>query len=285
MENEKWSWNKDKQIASSRVESSDDEQNEEIHEPVITPEIQIQTEVEPTTCRDTVSDASTSNLDQGRNRRPPAWLTIYDTSTTDDTNDEDDMRNLAIFGPCQIEDPVTYDEAAKFNTWRKAMDNEIQAIERNNTWELTELPTGAKVIGVKWIYKTKVNEKGEIEKHKARLVAKGYSKKYGIDYKEVFAPVARWDTIRCILAMAALREWNVFQSDVKSAFLHGELTETVYVEQPLGYVKKGTENKVYKLHKALYGSKQAPRAWYNKIEQYFVNEGFEKCPYEHTLCR
>jgi hypothetical protein len=283
MENEKWSWNKDKQIASSRVESSDDEQNEEIHEPVITPEIQIQTEIEPTTCRDTVSDASTSNLDQGRIRRPPAWLTIYDTSTTDDTNDEDDMRNLAIFGPCQIEDPVTYDEAAKFNTWRKAMDNEIQAIERNNTWELTELPTGAKVIGVKWIYKTKVNEKGEIEKHKARLVAKGYSQKYGIDYKEVFAPVARWDTIRCILAMAALREWNVFQLDVKSVFLHGELTETVYVEQPLGYVKKGTENKVYKLHKALYGLKQAPRAWYNKIEQYFVNEGFEKCPYEHTL--
>jgi hypothetical protein len=83
---------------------------------------------------------------------------------------------------------------------------EIHAIERNNTWELTELPRGAKVIGVKWIYKTKVNEKGEIEKHKARLVAKGYSQKYGIDYKEVFAPVARWDTIRCILAMAALRE-------------------------------------------------------------------------------
>jgi hypothetical protein len=193
------------------------------------------------------------------------------------------LRNLAIFGPCQIEDPVTYDEAAKFDTWKKAMDSEIQAIERKNTWELTELPRGAKVIGVKWIYKTKVNEKGEIEKHKARLVAKGYSQKYGIDYKEVFAPVARWDTIRCILAMAALREWSVFQLDVKSAFLHGELIETVYVEQPLGYVKKGAENKVYKLHKALYGLKQAPRAWYSKIEQYFTSEGFEKCPYEHTL--
>jgi hypothetical protein len=110
------------------------------------------------------------------------------------------MRNLAIFGPCQIEDPVTYDEAAKFDTWRKAMDSEIHAIKRNNTWELTELPRGAKVIGVKWIYKTKVNENGEIENHKARLVAKGYSQKYGIDYKEVFSPVARWDTIRCILA-------------------------------------------------------------------------------------
>jgi hypothetical protein len=284
IENEKWSWNKEKQIASSRVENSDDEiQNEEIHEPVTTPGVHAQEESEPIDVRDTTSDASTSNLNQGRNRRPPAWLSNYDTTNTDDTNDEDDLRNLAIFGPCQIEDPVSYDEAAKVDTWRKAMDSEIQAIERNNTWELTELPRGAKVIGVKWIYKTKVNEKGEIEKHKARLVAKGYSQKYGVDYKEVFAPVARWDTIRCILAMAALREWSVFQLDVKSAFLHGELIETVYVEQPLGYVKKGAENKVYKLHKALYGLKQAPRAWYSKIEQYFTSEGFEKCPYEHTL--
>jgi hypothetical protein len=275
IENEKWSWNKEKQIASSRVENSDDEiQNEEIHEPVTTPGVHAQEESEPIDVRDTTSDASTSNLNQGRNRRPPAWLSNYDTTNTDDTNDEDDLRNLAIFGPCQIEDPVSYDEAAKVDTWRKAMDSEIQAIERNNTWELTELPRGAKVIGVKWIYKTKVNEKGEIEKHKARLVAKGYSQKYGVDYKEVFAPVARWDTIRCILAMAALREWSVFQLDVKSAFLHGELIETVYVEQPLGYVKKGAENKVYKLHKALYGLKQAPRAWYSKIEQYFTSEGF-----------
>jgi hypothetical protein len=183
------------------VESSDGEvQNEEIHEPVTTPEAHAQEEIEQPVARDTTSGASTSNLDQGRARRPPAWLNIYDTSNNDDTNDEDDMRNLAIFGPCQIEDPVTSDEAAKFDTWRKAMDSEIQAIERNNTWELTELQRGAKVIGVKWIYKTKVNENGEIENHKARLVAKGYSQKYGIDYKEVFSPVARWDTIRCILA-------------------------------------------------------------------------------------
>jgi hypothetical protein len=152
------------------------------------------------------------------------------------------------------------------------MNDEIQAIERNNTWELTDLPEECKVIGVKWIYKTKVNERGGIEKYKARLVAKGYAQKYGIDYKEVFAPVARWDTIRSLLAVAALKEWNVFQLDVKSAFLHGELLETVYVEQPLGYVKKGSESKVYKLHKALYGLKQAPRAWYSKIEQYFVKE-------------
>lgn len=163
------------------------------------------------------------------------------------------------------------------------MDNEIEAIERNKTWDLVPLPAGSKSIGVKWIYKTKYNEKGEIEKHKTRLVAKGYAQQHGIDFTEVFAPVARWDTIRTILAVAAIRGWSVFQLDVKSAFLHGEIGETVYVDQPLGYQKKGEEDKVYKLKKALYGLKQAPRAWYSKIESYFLKEEFTKCPSEHTL--
>ena len=135
----------------------------------------------------------------------------------------------------------------------------------------------------KWIYKTKLNENGEIDKYKARLVAKGYAQQYGVDYTEVFAQVARLDTIRLILALTAQHSWDVFQLDVKSAFLHGELNEEVSVNQPLGYEKKGEENKVYKLKKALYGLKQAPRAWYSKIEAYFVREGFEKCFCEHTL--
>lgn len=95
--------------------------------------------------------------------------------------------------------------------------------------------------------------------------------------------MARWDTIRTVLALAAIKGWSVFQLDVKSAFLHGELTETVYVDQPQGYERKGEEEKVYKLRKALYGLKQAPRAWYSKIEAYFQREGFVKCPSEHTL--
>ncbi|PNX60516.1 copia-type polyprotein, partial [Trifolium pratense] len=161
------------------------------------------------------------------------------------------------------------------------MNQEMQSIEKNQTWELTSLPDGANVIGVKWIFKTKHNEKGEIDKHKARLVAKGYNQKHGIDYDEVFAPVARWDTIRSILAIATRESWKVFQLDVKSAFLHGELSEDIYVEQPPGYQRE--KNKVYKLKKALYGLKQAPRAWYSKIEAYFNSEEFEKCPSEHTL--
>ncbi|PRQ54239.1 putative RNA-directed DNA polymerase [Rosa chinensis] len=129
----------------------------------------------------------------------------------------------------------------------------------------------------------KLNENGDVDKHKARLVAKGYSQRHGIDYNEVFAPVARWDTIRTILALASFKGWCVFQLDVKSAFLHGELNETVYIDQPQGYVKQGEEHKVYRLRKALYGLKQAPRAWYSRIETYFIKEGFEKCHCEHTL--
>ncbi|PNX58743.1 reverse transcriptase, partial [Trifolium pratense] len=137
---------------------------------------------------------------------------------------------------------------------------EIEAIKKNKTWELTDLPKGQKTIGVKWVYKTKLNEKGEIDKFKARLVVKGYKQEHGVDYEEVFAPVARQDTIRLVVSLAAQNSWPVFQLDVKSAFLNGELVEQVYIEQPPGYVVKGSEHKVYKLKKALYGLKQAPRA-------------------------
>jgi hypothetical protein len=185
-----------------------------------------------------------------------------------------------VFNACQ--DPTSYDAAVKLDVWRKAMDAEIDAIKRNDTWILTTLPAGCNSIGVKWVYKTKYNEKGDIEKHKARLVAKGYTQKHGIDYNEVFAPVARWDTIRTILSIAAYNGWNVFQLDVKSVFFYGELAEDIYVNQPLGY-DNGDNGMVYKLKKALYGLGQAPRAWYSKIEAYFSSENFEKCPHEHTL--
>jgi hypothetical protein len=214
-----------------------------------------------------------------RNRRTPGHLRDF-VIGSEALEEEQDLHNLAVYS--SIDDPDTYDEASKSEVWRKAMDAEIEAITKNETWELTTLPSGSKAIGVKWIFKTKYNEKGKIEKHKARLVAKGYTQRYGIDYGEVFAPVARWDTIRSVLALAANNGWNVFQLDVKSAFLHGELDEDIYVEQPLGY-QHNDGGKVYKLKKALYGLRQAPRAWYSKIETYFSCENFEKCPSEHTL--
>lgn len=216
---------------------------------------------------------------QGRNRRQPVWMNDYMTGAG--LSDGEEVHNLVMF--TSADDPVSFEEAVKSSKWREAMDIEIRAIKRNETWELTTLPAGAKKIGVKWVCKTKLNEKGEVDKYKARLVAKGYSQRHGIDYNEVFAPVARWDTIRTILALATHKGWYVYQLDVKSAFLHGELNEAVFIDQPQGYEKQSEEHKVYKLRKALYGLKQAPRAWYSRIEAYFIKEGFEKCYCEHTL--
>lgn len=115
---------------------------------------------------------------------------------------------------------------------------------------LIDLPVGAKKIGVKWVYKTKLNEHGESDKYNARLVANGYVQQHGIDYTEVFAPVARLDTVWLIVAFAAIKGWIVYQLDVKSTFLHGELSEEVYVEQPRGYELHKNPHKVYKLKKS-----------------------------------
>lgn len=149
------------------------------------------------------------------------------------------------------------------------MDDEIEAIQKNDTWELAILPKGHKAIGVKWVYKMKKNANGKVERYKARLVAKGYSQRAGIDYDEVFAPVARLETIRLLISLAAQNKWKIQQMDVKSAFLNGVLEEEVYIQQPSGYEIKGHEDKVLKLKKALYGLKQAPRAWNSRIDKYF----------------
>ncbi|KAL8096471.1 hypothetical protein AgCh_037437 [Apium graveolens] len=191
-----------------------------------------------------------------RNRRTPVWMQDYESG--EGLSDEENLQNVALF--IDNEDPINYEDAASSDKWRKAIDLEIESIHKNGTWELVDLPTGAKKIGVKWVYKTKFNEKGEIDKHKGHLVAKGYNQEYGINYYVIFAPVACWDTIRMVLALAAQNGWTVFQLDVKSAFLHGDLEEPIYVDQPMGYVKKGEESKVYKLLKALYGLKQTSRA-------------------------
>jgi transposase InsO family protein len=160
----------------------------------------------------------------------------------------------------EIEEPTCYADAAGNPEWEVAMENEIQSIEKNKTWTLIDLPSGQKPIGLKWVFKLKKNAEGVVMKHKARLVAKGYVQKHGIDYDEVFAPVARIDTVKLLLALAANRGWEVHHLDVKTAFLNGELEEEVYVGQPKGYAVKGKEKQVYKLSKALYGLKQAPRA-------------------------
>ncbi|CAM8941177.1 unnamed protein product [Rhodiola kirilowii] len=129
------------------------------------------------------------------------------------------------------------------------MKEELMSIEKNNTWSLVNLPQGNKVIGVKWIFRSKFDENGNLDKYKAKLVAKGYSQQFGIDYQEVFAPVARIETVRTIVAQDVQLEWRIHQLDVKSAFLRGDILEEIYVEQSQGFVVKGSEDKVYKLQR------------------------------------
>lgn len=143
-------------------------------------------------------------------------------------------------------------------------------IEKNETWQPVERPKNKKVIGVKWVFRTKLNVDGSVNKYKARLVVEGYAKIFGVEYSDTFAPVARLDTIRSLLAIAAQMGWKVYQLDVKSAFLNG-------------FVKKGEENKVYLLKKALYRLKQAPRAWYSRIDDHLLSLGFVKSLSESTL--
>ena len=146
-------------------------------------------------------------------------------------------------------EPEKFQEAVKDESWMKAMKDELNMIEKNDTWELVDRSMDKPVIGVQWVFKTKLNLDGSVQKKKARLVAKGYSQKPGVDYNETFALVARLDTIRTLIALAAQKGWQLYQLDVKSAFLNGILEEEVYVDQPEGFVVKGCESKVYRLHK------------------------------------
>ena len=222
------------------------------------------TEISPTTTEVCATEATSRH----RVRNRPAWMEDYEVMGVGVT---DPATHFALFSDC---DPIDFENAVKEEKWRKAMDDEIDSIKRNDTWEIFDLPDGQQTIGIKWVFKTKLKENGKVEKYKTRLVAKGYKQQHGIDYTEVFSPVGRYDTIRLVVALAEQNSWEIFQLDVKSAFLHGHLEEQVFVEQPPGYVKAGNEHKVYRLKKALYGLKQAPRAWYSSIEAYFLKAGF-----------
>ena len=182
-----------------------------------------------------------------------------------------------------IEEPVKFEDANTEECWRRAMDEELGAIQDNKTWKLVNLPNGHKAIGLKWVYKIKKDAEGNLVKHKARLVAKGYVQEQGVDFEEVFAPVARMESVRLLIALAAKESWRLHHMDVKSAFLNGELEEEVYVKQPPGYIKEGEEHKVLRLHKALSGLRQAPRAWNIKLDHTLISLGFEKSPLEHAI--
>nr|GEX66961.1 retrovirus-related Pol polyprotein from transposon TNT 1-94 [Tanacetum cinerariifolium] len=163
------------------------------------------------------------------------------------------------------------------------MQEELNEFERLEVWELIPRPDKVMVITLKWIYKVKLDELGGILKNKARLIACGYRKEEGIDFEESFALVARLEAIRIFLAYAAHKNMVVYQMDVKTAFLNGNLREEVYVSQPDGFVDQDNPNNVYKLKKALYGLKQASRTWYDMLSSFLTSQDFSKGSVDPTL--
>ena len=185
------------------------------------------------------------------------------------------------------EEPTTLGDAIsseKSVEWLATWESELHSLEDNGTWVIENLPEGSRTIGCRWIFKRK-----EDGRYKARLIAKGYAQKAGIDFHETFAPVARFTTLRTLLALAAENDWEIEGMDVKTAFLHGELAEVIYMEIPEGLKQetwKGTGDspkQACRLIITIYGLKQAPRAWYGKINKFFSESGFTRSNEDHSL--
>lgn len=266
-----WAWEIDTNTASNMTEMFDISEHSPEPEPP-----------SPTTPVNTTISSGGENMDTSatsdHSEQPMKFRSLADIYA--DSTEVELEEELFLMG---IDEPVCFEQAITADVWKVAMETELNSIEKNKTWILTTLPKGHKAIDLKWVFKEKRDQNGEVTKHKARLVAKGYVQRQGVDFDEVFAPVTRLETVRLLLALAAKNHWEVHHLDVKSAFLNGTLLEEVYVRQPKGFVKPGQEDKVYRLLKALYGLRQAPRAWYSRLNQYLLQLGFVKCPFEHAV--
>ncbi|GKD29811.1 putative ribonuclease H-like domain-containing protein, partial [Tanacetum coccineum] len=181
------------------------------------------------------------------------------------------------------EEPKKVIQALKDPSWIEAMQDELLQFKLQKVWTLVDLPNGKRAIGTKWVYRNKKDERGIVINNKARLVAQGYTQEEGIDYDEVFAPVAIIEAIRLFLAYASFKDFVVYQMDVKSAFLYGKIKEEVYVCQPPGYEDPDFPDRVYKVEKALYGLHQAPRAWYETLSTYLLENRFQRGQIDKTL--
>lgn len=181
------------------------------------------------------------------------------------------------------EEPQTIREALRSDdaeAWRRAIEEELQSLKTNKTWDLVELPKGRQTVTNKWVFRLKKNADGSI-RHKARLVARGFSQQSGTDFNETFAPVVRYDTIRTLLSVASQRQMTLTQFDVKTAFLYGNIDEEIYMTQPIGF-DDGT-SRVCKLQRSLYGLKQSPRCWNQRLTNFLIEQGFKQSSNDYCL--
>ncbi|RVW85016.1 Retrovirus-related Pol polyprotein from transposon TNT 1-94 [Vitis vinifera] len=179
--------------------------------------------------------------------------------------------------------PKSTPEALSHPGWRQAMVDEMAALHSNGTWDLVVLPPGKSTVGCRWVYAVKVGPNGQVDRLKARLVAKGYTQVYGSDYGDTFSPVAKIASVRLLLSMAAMCSWPLYQLDIKNAFLHGDLAEEVYMEQPPGFVAQGESGLVCRLRCSLYGLKQSPRAWFSRFSSVVQEFGMLRSTADHSV--
>ncbi|KAL2251492.1 UNVERIFIED_CONTAM: Retrovirus-related Pol polyprotein from transposon TNT 1-94 [Sesamum indicum] len=177
-------------------------------------------------------------------------------------------------------EPSSVEEALKSDKWLSAMKEEMKSLKDNKTWILVPKPKDASIVDCKWLFKIK--QENPI-KYKARLVAKGFTQKEGIDYNEIFSPVVKYTTVRIILALTAHFDWELKQMDVKTTFLHGDLEESIYMNQPLGFIDFSKPDYVCLLKKSLYGLKQSPRQWKKKFDEFMLSLNFIRSQYDHCL--
>lgn len=224
----------------------------------------------------------------GRVVRPPRYYGDFYLPSVRErpTHDEDEelpTTETALLSVLTVEEPKTYRQAItspRKKAWENAMNEELKSLEENNVFTIVERPRNRKVVGGKWVFKAKGDANGNLEKFKARYVAQGYSQTQGLDFDEIFAPVARYDSLRLLLALSASENWKPRQLDVKSAFLYGLLKEEVYMELPEGSKKDGH---VAKLNRCIYGLKQSPREWYFRLVEFLRPNGFQVSSFDPCI--
>ncbi|KAK1618191.1 hypothetical protein QYE76_023708 [Lolium multiflorum] len=234
----------------------------------------------------------------------PENVPVPPTPTTEEANDNDhetsnetateprrstrDRATPDWYDPClnvmivdnNDEDPATYEEAMMSpdsNKWQEAMKSEMGSMYDNKVWTLVDLPDSRKAVENKWIFKRKTDADGNITVYKARLVAKGFRQIQGVDYDETFSPVAKLKSVRILLAIAAFFDYEIWQMDVKTAFLNGDIEEELYMVQPKGFVDPKNADKVCKLQRSIYGLKQASRSWNRRFDKVIKDFGFIQC--------